>query len=136
MVLVGQNLRPYFKFTLPTLEILGLERDIWDQANSDSFDPNQVSFYYSLYFINAVPTTCRTAETKVFLRFWETWKFMKNERLRNRKCTKLHFRKLCLFFSFIFLIINLATILVNRAIWSWSIFRKVCYNIFILGHKL
>jgi hypothetical protein len=52
MVLVGQNLRPYFKFTLPTLEILGLERDIWDQANSDSFDPNQVSFYYSLYFLN------------------------------------------------------------------------------------
>jgi Bardet-Biedl syndrome 1 protein len=45
MVLVGQNLRPYFKFTLPTLEILGLERDIWDQANSDSFDPNQVYFH-------------------------------------------------------------------------------------------
>ncbi len=49
-VLVGQNLRPYFKFTLPTLEILGLERDIWDQANSDSFDPNQVSFYYKFIF--------------------------------------------------------------------------------------
>jgi hypothetical protein len=37
-----QNLRPYFKFTLPTLEILSVERDIWDQANSDLFDPNQV----------------------------------------------------------------------------------------------
>jgi hypothetical protein len=46
LLLSDQNLRPYFKFTLPTLEILAAERDIWDQANSDSFDPNQVLFLH------------------------------------------------------------------------------------------
>ena len=37
-----QNLRPYFKFTLPTLDILPAEKDIWGQAAGESIEPGQV----------------------------------------------------------------------------------------------
>ena len=38
-----QNLRPYFKFTLPTLDILPAEKDIWSQAAGESIEHGQVS---------------------------------------------------------------------------------------------
>ena len=31
-IYVYKNLRPYFKFTLPPLEVNALEQDVWDQA--------------------------------------------------------------------------------------------------------
>ena len=37
-----QNLRPYFKFTLPTLDILPAEKDIWGQAAGETIEPGQV----------------------------------------------------------------------------------------------
>ena len=41
-IYIYKNLRPYFKFTLPTLDIHQLEKDIWAQASSDSMEVNQV----------------------------------------------------------------------------------------------
>ena len=40
-------MRPYFKFTLPTLDIQPAERDIWDQAATEALDISQV--YYTGY---------------------------------------------------------------------------------------
>ncbi|XP_015279385.1 PREDICTED: Bardet-Biedl syndrome 1 protein [Gekko japonicus] len=37
-VYVYKNLRPYFKFTLPTLETNPLEKDVWEQAKEDKID--------------------------------------------------------------------------------------------------
>lgn len=31
-IYIYKNLRPYFKFTLPTLEINSVEQDVWNQA--------------------------------------------------------------------------------------------------------
>ncbi|XP_060108289.1 Bardet-Biedl syndrome 1 protein [Heteronotia binoei] len=41
-VYVYKNLRPYFKFTLPPLEINPLEKDVWEQAKEDKIDPPTV----------------------------------------------------------------------------------------------
>ncbi|XP_054846333.1 Bardet-Biedl syndrome 1 protein [Eublepharis macularius] len=38
-VYVYKNLRPYFKFTLPPMEINPLEKDVWEQAKEDKIDP-------------------------------------------------------------------------------------------------
>ncbi|KAM9302244.1 BBSome complex member BBS1 [Gastrophryne carolinensis] len=38
-IYVYKNLRPYFKFTLPALEINPLEKEVWDQAKEDKIDP-------------------------------------------------------------------------------------------------
>ncbi|XP_044125970.1 Bardet-Biedl syndrome 1 protein isoform X2 [Bufo gargarizans] len=38
-IYVYKNLRPYFKFTLPALEVNPLEREVWDQAKEDKIDP-------------------------------------------------------------------------------------------------
>ncbi|KAM5138045.1 BBSome complex member BBS1 [Mantella aurantiaca] len=38
-IYVYKNLRPYFKFTLPALEINALEKEVWDQAKEDKIDP-------------------------------------------------------------------------------------------------
>ncbi|XP_075693478.1 BBSome complex member BBS1 isoform X2 [Rhinoderma darwinii] len=38
-IYVYKNLRPYFKFTLPALEVNPLEKDVWDQAKEDKIDP-------------------------------------------------------------------------------------------------
>ncbi|XP_064623947.1 Bardet-Biedl syndrome 1 protein homolog isoform X2 [Lineus longissimus] len=37
-IYVYKNLRPYFKFTLPTLEVNALEKDVWDQAREERID--------------------------------------------------------------------------------------------------
>lgn len=37
-IYVYKNLRPYFKFTLPPLEVNALEQDVWDQAKEDMID--------------------------------------------------------------------------------------------------
>lgn len=37
-IYVYKNLRPYFKFTLPTLEVNSLEQDVWNQAREDMID--------------------------------------------------------------------------------------------------
>ncbi|XP_066466343.1 Bardet-Biedl syndrome 1 protein isoform X2 [Tiliqua scincoides] len=38
-IYVYKNLRPYFKFTLPPLEINPLEEGVWEQAKEDQADP-------------------------------------------------------------------------------------------------
>ncbi|KAF5908920.1 Bardet-Biedl syndrome 1 protein, partial [Clarias magur] len=38
-IYIYKNLRPYFKFTLPTLEVNPLEQDVWNQARGDMIDP-------------------------------------------------------------------------------------------------
>uniref|UniRef100_A0A6Q2YJL0 BBSome complex member BBS1 n=1 Tax=Esox lucius TaxID=8010 RepID=A0A6Q2YJL0_ESOLU len=38
-IYVYKNLRPYFKFTLPPLEVNALEQDVWNQAREDMIDP-------------------------------------------------------------------------------------------------
>uniref|UniRef100_A0AAR2KSH5 Bardet-Biedl syndrome 1 N-terminal domain-containing protein n=1 Tax=Pygocentrus nattereri TaxID=42514 RepID=A0AAR2KSH5_PYGNA len=38
-IYIYKNLRPYFKFTLPTLEVNPLEQDVWSQAREDMIDP-------------------------------------------------------------------------------------------------
>lgn len=38
-VYVYKNLRPYFKFTLPPLDIHPVEQDLWNQAKSDQVNP-------------------------------------------------------------------------------------------------
>ena len=37
-IYVYKNLRPYFKFTLPTLEVNPVEQDLWSQAKEDKID--------------------------------------------------------------------------------------------------
>ena len=41
-IFIYKNLRPYFKFTLPTLEILPAEAEIWSQAAAEQLEPGQV----------------------------------------------------------------------------------------------
>ncbi|XP_023347935.1 Bardet-Biedl syndrome 1 protein homolog, partial [Eurytemora carolleeae] len=41
-IYIYKNLRPYFKFTLPTLDIQPAERDIWDQAARDTLNTSQI----------------------------------------------------------------------------------------------
>ncbi|XP_025104031.1 LOW QUALITY PROTEIN: Bardet-Biedl syndrome 1 protein-like [Pomacea canaliculata] len=38
-IYIYKNLRPYFKFTLPPLEIHPVEQDLWDQARQDHVSP-------------------------------------------------------------------------------------------------
>ncbi|XP_069501037.1 BBSome complex member BBS1 [Ambystoma mexicanum] len=38
-VFIYKNLRPYFKFTLPAMEVNPLEQDVWSQAKEDRIDP-------------------------------------------------------------------------------------------------
>uniref|UniRef100_A0A6I8Q1I5 BBSome complex member BBS1 n=1 Tax=Xenopus tropicalis TaxID=8364 RepID=A0A6I8Q1I5_XENTR len=38
-IYVYKNLRPYFKFTLPAMEVNALEKEVWDQAKEDKIDP-------------------------------------------------------------------------------------------------
>ncbi|XP_039625092.1 Bardet-Biedl syndrome 1 protein [Polypterus senegalus] len=38
-IYVYKNLRPYFKFTLPPLEVNELEQEVWSQAREDKIDP-------------------------------------------------------------------------------------------------
>nr|XP_023843982.1 Bardet-Biedl syndrome 1 protein isoform X3 [Salvelinus alpinus] len=38
-IYVYKNLRPYFKFTLPPLEVNALEQDVWNQAREEMIDP-------------------------------------------------------------------------------------------------
>ena len=42
-IYIYKNLRPYFKFTLPTLDILPAEKEIWTQAAAETLEHNQVS---------------------------------------------------------------------------------------------
>ena len=37
-IYVYKNLRPYFKFTLPPLEVNAVEHDLWNQAKEDKID--------------------------------------------------------------------------------------------------
>ena len=41
-IYIYKNLRPYFKFTLPTLEIQPMEKELWAQASTDQLEVNQV----------------------------------------------------------------------------------------------
>jgi len=38
-VYVYKNMRPYFKFTVPSMEINPIEQDLWSQAKEDKIDP-------------------------------------------------------------------------------------------------
>lgn len=38
-IYIYKNLRPYFKFTLPPLEVNSVEQDAWNQAKEDMIDP-------------------------------------------------------------------------------------------------
>ncbi|XP_069036466.1 Bardet-Biedl syndrome 1 protein isoform X1 [Lepisosteus oculatus] len=38
-IYIYKNLRPYFKFTLPPLEVNALEQEVWSQAREDKIDP-------------------------------------------------------------------------------------------------
>lgn len=38
-IYIYKNLRPYFKFTLPPLEVNSVEQDVWNQAKEDMIDP-------------------------------------------------------------------------------------------------
>ncbi|KAG8437878.1 hypothetical protein GDO86_008540 [Hymenochirus boettgeri] len=38
-IYIYKNLRPYFKFTLPAMEVNPLEKEVWDQAKEDKIDP-------------------------------------------------------------------------------------------------
>ncbi|XP_041037906.1 Bardet-Biedl syndrome 1 protein isoform X2 [Carcharodon carcharias] len=38
-IYIYKNLRPYFKFTLPPLEVNSLEQDVWNQVKEDKIDP-------------------------------------------------------------------------------------------------
>ncbi len=48
-IYVYKNLRPYFKFTLPSLEVNPLEQDVWSQAKEVS-----CSSSYTLYLHSAL----------------------------------------------------------------------------------
>ena len=37
-IYIYKNLRPYFKFTLPTLEIQPMEKELWAQASTDQME--------------------------------------------------------------------------------------------------
>ncbi len=37
-IYIYKNMRPYFKFTLPTLDILPQEKDLWDRAAASNSD--------------------------------------------------------------------------------------------------
>uniref|UniRef100_A0A8C5MM93 BBSome complex member BBS1 n=1 Tax=Leptobrachium leishanense TaxID=445787 RepID=A0A8C5MM93_9ANUR len=37
-IYVYKNLRPYFKFTLPAMEVNTIEKEVWDQAKEDKID--------------------------------------------------------------------------------------------------
>lgn len=39
-IYVYKNLRPYFKFTLPTMEVNNMEVDLWNQASQVLYDKN------------------------------------------------------------------------------------------------
>ena len=39
-IYIYKNLRPYFKFTLPTLEIQPMEKELWAQASTDQLEVN------------------------------------------------------------------------------------------------
>lgn len=39
-IYVYKNLRPYFKFTLPALEVNALEKEVWDQAKEVRWNRN------------------------------------------------------------------------------------------------
>ena len=41
-IYIYKNLRPYFKFTLPTLEIQPVEKELWAKASTDQLEVNQV----------------------------------------------------------------------------------------------
>ncbi|XP_069750157.1 Bardet-Biedl syndrome 1 protein isoform X2 [Narcine bancroftii] len=38
-IYIFKNLRPYFKFTLPSLEVNPVEQDVWNQVKEDKIDP-------------------------------------------------------------------------------------------------
>ncbi|XP_062892243.1 Bardet-Biedl syndrome 1 protein [Mobula hypostoma] len=38
-IYIYKNLRPYFKFTLPSLEVNSVEQDVWNQVKEDKIDP-------------------------------------------------------------------------------------------------
>ncbi|XP_078516912.1 BBSome complex member BBS1 isoform X2 [Lissotriton helveticus] len=38
-VFIYKNLRPYFKFTIPVMDVNPLEQDLWSQAKEDKIDP-------------------------------------------------------------------------------------------------
>lgn len=37
-IFVYKNMRPYFKFTLPVLEVNAVEEDLWRQAREEKID--------------------------------------------------------------------------------------------------
>ncbi|XP_072562418.1 Bardet-Biedl syndrome 1 protein [Paramormyrops kingsleyae] len=41
-IYIYKNLRPYFKFTLPSLEVNPLEQEVWTQAKEDMIDPTSL----------------------------------------------------------------------------------------------
>lgn len=52
-IYVYKNLRPYFKFTLPTLEVNPLEQDVWSQVKEvrDSLcTPAWLTFLFYQYY--------------------------------------------------------------------------------------
>ncbi|KAM8889205.1 BBSome complex member BBS1 isoform 1-T2 [Synchiropus picturatus] len=62
-VYVYKNLRPYFKFTLPGLEVNQLEQDVWQQAREGQVDPQTLKETLEvLRTSEGVPLTLRSLQ--------------------------------------------------------------------------
>ena len=58
-IYIYKNLRPYFKFTLPTLEIQPVEKELWDQASTDKMEVQFCVKHNSLICTNLYDASCK-----------------------------------------------------------------------------
>lgn len=57
-IYVYKNLRPYFKFTLPSLDVNPLEQDLWSQAREVSYTSNHTHVFACLAINFIRPLAC------------------------------------------------------------------------------
>ena len=58
-IYIYKNLRPYFKFTLPTLEIQPVEKELWDQASTDKMEVHFCVKHNPLICTNLYDASCK-----------------------------------------------------------------------------
>ena len=58
-IYIYKNLRPYFKFTLPTLEIQPVEKELWDQASTDKMEVQFCVKHNPLICTNLYDASCK-----------------------------------------------------------------------------
>ena len=58
-IYIYKNLRPYFKFTLPTLEIQPVEKELWDQASTDKMEVHFCVKHNPLICANLYDASCK-----------------------------------------------------------------------------